>query len=70
MITVSNFHYTQPGPDAFFWVGTEMINGGCNDDNIGETAFSLAPGEIGSKYMDYFHLLCVILFSLTRFQLF
>merc|ERR1711915_1120485 len=53
VITVSNFHYTQPGPDAFFWVGTEMINGGCNDDNIGENAFSLAPGEIGnSNYFD------------------
>merc|ERR1711915_119432 len=53
VITVSNFHYTQPGPDAFFWVGTEVINGGFNDDNIGENAFSLAPGEIGnSNYFD------------------
>ena len=53
VITVTNFHYTQPGPDAFFWVGTDMINGGCNDDNIGASSFSLAPGEIGSKCLNF-----------------
>ena len=25
------------------------ITGGCNDDNIAQDSYSLAPGEIGSK---------------------
>ena len=48
-IVVSNFHYTQPGPDAFFWAGERRINGGCNDDNIAPDSYSLAPGQTGSK---------------------
>jgi len=48
-IVVSNFHYTQPGPDAFFWVGERRINGGCNDDNIAPDSYSLAPGQTGTN---------------------
>ena len=48
-IVVSGFHYTQPGPDAFFWAGERRVNGGCNDDNISPDSYSLAPGEIGCK---------------------
>merc|ERR1712243_197375 len=48
-IVVVGLHYTQPGPDAFFWAGTKRVNGGCNDDNIGPDSYSLAPGEIGTN---------------------
>ena len=50
VITVTGFDYQSPGPDAFFWAGTKMINGGCNDDNIGNGAFSLVPGGEASKF--------------------
>jgi hypothetical protein len=49
ILTVTGFHYQQPGTDAFFWAGEKRVNGGCNDDNVGDTSYSLAPGEIGSK---------------------
>ena len=49
VIVVSNFTYTKPGPDAFFWVGERRVAGGCNDDNIASDSYSLAPREIGSK---------------------
>ena len=48
-LVVTKFYYPSPGPDAFFWVGERMVNGGCNDDNIGPTSYSLAPGDTGSK---------------------
>ena len=32
---------TVTGPDAFFWAG---VNGGCKDDNVGDTSYSLAWG--------------------------
>ena len=31
VLTVVNFLYTKPGPDAFFWAGGE---GGCDDGSI------------------------------------
>ena len=49
IIVLTDFNYTRPGRDAFFWVGKRRVNGGCNDDNIASDSYSLAPGEIGSK---------------------
>merc|ERR1711962_1127471 len=53
-IVVVGLHYTQPGPDAFFWAGERRVNGGCNNDNIAEDSYSLAPGEIGTN--DYYDI--------------
>jgi len=53
-IVVVGLHYTQPGPDAFFWAGETRVNGGCNDDNIAQDSYSLAPGEIGTN--DYYDI--------------
>ena len=38
------------GPDAFFWAGEDSP--GCNDDSIGDTSYSLTPGEVGSMQME------------------
>merc|ERR1712013_134761 len=43
-IVVVGLHYTQPGPDVFFWAGETRGNGGCNDDNIAQDSYSLAAG--------------------------
>ena len=48
-LVVVGLHYTQPGPDAFFWAGERRVNGGCNDDNIASDSYSLHPGQVGSK---------------------
>merc|ERR1712013_535371 len=53
-IVVVGLHYTQPGPDAFFWAGETRVNGGCNDDNIAQDSYSLTPGEIGTN--DYYDI--------------
>ena len=46
MITISKLNYPVLGPDAFFWAGDDSP--GCNDDSIGDTAYALTPGKVGS----------------------
>ena len=46
VITIVNFFYSKPGPDAFFWVGE---SGSCGVDAIGKKSYPLAPGKVGSK---------------------
>ena len=40
VLTVVNFLYTKPGPDAFFWTGEA---GGCDDGSIDNR--SQIPGD-------------------------
>merc|ERR1712106_77831 len=49
VITVVNFFYSKPGPDAFFWVGE---SGSCNPDSIGKKSYPLAPGKVGTRNYD------------------
>merc|ERR1712215_485410 len=49
VITVVNFYYPSPGPDAFFWVGE---SGGCDEDSIDNKSYPLAPGKVGTR--DYY----------------
>ena len=46
VLTVDDFHYTNPGPDAFFWAGEE---GGCDPASIDNKSYNLAPGRVGSR---------------------
>merc|ERR1711973_564628 len=49
VLTVINFLYPSPGPDAFFWAGE---NGGCDGDSIDNKSYNLIPG--GRGHSDYF----------------
>ena len=46
VLTVDDFRYTNPGPDAFFWAGEE---GGCDPASIDNKSYNLAPGRVGSR---------------------
>merc|ERR1712055_153609 len=46
VLTVVNFKYPSPGPDAFFWVGE---SGSCDVDSIGKKSYPLAPGKVGTR---------------------
>ena len=46
VLTVADFRYTNPGPDAFFWAGEE---GGCDPASIDNKSYNLAPGRVGSR---------------------
>ena len=72
VLTVDDFRYTNPGPDAFFWAGEE---GGCDPASIDNKSYNLAPGRVGSRatidnvsfMSDYYSIpqLSVIVLSLT-----
>eukprot|EP00090_Calanus_glacialis_P046798 TRINITY_DN9363_c0_g1_i1.p1 TRINITY_DN9363_c0_g1~~TRINITY_DN9363_c0_g1_i1.p1 ORF type:complete len:163 (-),score=37.73 TRINITY_DN9363_c0_g1_i1:153-641(-) len=49
VITIVNFFYSKPGPDAFFWVGE---SGSCGVDAIGKKSYPLAPGKVGTRNYD------------------
>jgi len=49
VLTVINFVYPNPGPDAFFWAGE---NGDCDGDSIDNKSYNLIPG--GRGHSDYF----------------
>ena len=67
VLTVADFRYTNPGPDAFFWAGEE---GGCDPASIDNKSYNLAPGRVGSRSNNdnvYYSIpqLSVIVLSLT-----
>merc|ERR1711915_1084408 len=43
VITISNFYYPSPGPDAFFWVGE---TGKCDVDSIGKNRILLLLAKL------------------------
>ena len=47
MIIVSGFYYPSPGPDAFFWAGSDSP--GCDEHSIDHHSYPMAPGKVGSK---------------------
>ena len=71
VITISNFYYPSPGPDAFFWVGE---TGKCDVDSIGKRSYPLAPGKVGSRMLHHstsyfvFFLLANAKFFVTKMQ--